>query len=87
MVRNSAVLVSGALCRSFAARAAQGERFSFIRLRITSVIVPVVIAVLIVLPGAFPLWMKVEQALCGLCILAVAILVNRPALRAAFARS
>ena len=39
---------------------------------------------IISLPGVFPLWMKAEQALCGVLLLAVTLLVNGKHLRSVF---
>ena len=41
----------------------------------------VAIAVILAVPGDFPAWLKVEQAVCGLLLLGVVVLVNRPAVR------
>jgi hypothetical protein len=45
----------------------------------------VAIAVIIALPGTFPLWMKIEQGVCGLLLLGVVLVVNGKHLRSAFA--
>ncbi|MFI0151218.1 hypothetical protein [Streptomyces lydicus] len=42
----------------------------------------VAIAVILAVPGAFPLWLKIEQGVCGLVLLGVAALVNGKHLRA-----
>jgi len=42
--------------------------------------------VIIALPGTFPLWMKVEQAVCGVLLLGVVAVVNGRVMRASFAR-
>jgi hypothetical protein len=44
----------------------------------------VAIVVIIALPGTFPLWLKGEQAVCGLLLLGVALLVNGKHLRSVF---
>jgi hypothetical protein len=66
-------------------RAARGSRGALRRLRIMSAAMVVAIAVIIALPGSFPLWMKVEQGASGLLLIGVAMIVNRADLRAAFA--
>jgi hypothetical protein len=43
------------------------------------------IAVIIALPGTFPLWMKIEQGVCGLILLGVVVIVNGRRLRSLFA--
>ncbi len=40
--------------------------------------------VIIALPGTFPLWMKIEQGVCGLLLIGVAVLVNGKHLRSSF---
>jgi hypothetical protein len=38
--------------------------------------------VIVALPGAFPVWFRLEQAVCGLLLLPVVVRVNRrPAVR------
>jgi hypothetical protein len=48
-----------------------------LRLRIVTAIMLVAIVVIISLPGTFPLWLKLEQAICGLLLLPVVVLINR----------
>ena len=45
----------------------------------------VAIAVIIALPGTFPLWMKIEQGVCGLILIGVAVIVNGRHMRSLFA--
>ena len=45
----------------------------------------VAIAVIIVLPGTFPLWMKIEQGACGLLLAGVVVIVNGGHMRSLFA--
>jgi hypothetical protein len=86
-VRGTIVVASALLMTTFAARAARGSRAAYRRLRIVSAVMVMAIAVIVSLPGTFPLWMKIEQGACGLLLIAVVVLVNRQGLRAAFARS
>jgi hypothetical protein len=90
---NSAVWTHGIIVAASAVvmflvalRAARGSRGAFRRLRIISVVLVVAIAVIIALPGDFPLWMKAEQGVCGLLMLGVAVLANGRHLRSLFAR-
>ncbi|MEV6417481.1 hypothetical protein [Kribbella sp. NPDC051718] len=85
-VRTVIVVGSAALMTSFAARAARGHGRSFLRLRLVSAIMLVAIAVIIAIPGDFPVWLKVEQGACGLLLLGVALVVNGKHLRSAFGR-
>lgn len=54
-----------------------GSAKARLRLRITTAIMLVAIAVTSAIPGDFPLWMKVEQGVCGVLLLGVVILINR----------
>jgi hypothetical protein len=89
---NSAVWTHGILVAAgagvvfgLALRAARGSRGAYRRLRIASAAVVVAIAVIIALPGGFPLWMKAEQGVAGLFMIGIAVLVNRGHLRSLFA--
>ena len=55
------VAISAVLLFTFAVRAARGSSRAYLRLRLASAIMVVAIAVIIALPGTFPLWMKIEQ--------------------------
>jgi hypothetical protein len=68
-VRTSIVAASAALMMSFAVREA------YRRLRIVSAVMLVAIAVILAIPGDFPPWLKVEQAICGLLLLGVVVKV------------
>ncbi|HEX6484007.1 MAG TPA: hypothetical protein VF043_34600 [Ktedonobacteraceae bacterium] len=70
-VRGTIVVASALLTTIFAAQMARGSSGGYLRLRLVSAIMLVAIAVIIVLPGTFPLWMKIEQGVCGLLLLAV----------------
>jgi hypothetical protein len=84
-VRTSIVVASSLLMAVFAARAARGSRRAFLRLRLVSAIMVVAIVVIIAIPGSFPVWLKVEQGVCGLVLLGVVAVVNGKHLRSAFA--
>jgi hypothetical protein len=85
-IRGSIVAASSVLTLAFAAAAARGSRGAYRRLRIITAVMPVAIVVIIALPGTFPLWMKVEQAVCGVLLLGVVAIVNGRTIRTAFAR-
>jgi hypothetical protein len=70
-----------------AQRAASGDRRAYLRLRIIGLVVPIASIVEALIPGLFPGWMRVEQLLYGLWLLAVVALASRPAVRRSFARS
>lgn len=85
-VRGTLVVASALLTLSFTTRAARGSRKAFLRLRIVSGVMLVAIVVIVALPGTFPVWLKIEQGVCGLLLLGVAILVNGRHLRSQFSR-
>ncbi|MFD7165733.1 hypothetical protein [Streptomyces violascens] len=84
-VRGTIVVASALLTYLCAIRAARGSRSAYRRLRIITGVMVVAIAAIIALPGAFPVWMKAEQAACGVLLLALAALVNGKYLRSLFA--
>ncbi len=84
-IRGTIVVASALLTVALTRRAASGSRPAFRRLRIVSAVMVVAIAVIIALPGTFPLWMKIEQGVCGLVLLCVVVLVNGTRLRSTFA--
>jgi hypothetical protein len=84
-VRSCIVVASSLLMTAFAARAAQGSRRAFLRLRLMSAIMVVAIVVIIAIPGSFPAWLKIEQGICGLVLIGVVAVVNGKHLRSAFA--
>ena len=83
--RGTIVVLSSLLLLRFARRAAHGARRPFLRLRIISAVMVAAIAVIVVLPGTFPVWMKIEQGACGVLLLGVVALANRRHVRALFA--
>jgi hypothetical protein len=83
--RGVAVVASALVMYACAVRAARGSRSAYRRLRFVSAATVVAIAVIIALPGTFPLWMKLDQGLCGAVLIGVAIVVNSAHLRALFA--
>ena len=58
----------------FRGRAAEGHGRSYLRLRLVSAIMVVAIVVIIAIPGDFPVWLKIEQGVCGLLLLGVVLL-------------
>jgi hypothetical protein len=83
-VRASIVLVSSLLTLLFAAQAAGGSARGYLRLRLVTAVMLVAIIVIVAIPGAFPVWLRVEQAVCGLLLAGVVLLVNRTPVRALF---
>ncbi|HWD83561.1 MAG TPA: hypothetical protein VG497_31895 [Kribbella sp.] len=85
-VRGTIVVASSLLTLLFARSAAKGSHRGFLRLRIVSAVMLVAIVTIIALPGTFPLWLKVEQAVCGLLLLGVTLMVNGKHLRSVFTK-
>jgi hypothetical protein len=83
--RGVIVVASAVLMTTFVARAARGHIRAYLRLRLVSAIMVVTVAVIIALPGTFPLWMKIEQGGCGLLLVGVVGIVNGRKLRSEFA--
>jgi hypothetical protein len=75
-VRTPLVAASAAVLLLFARRAAAGHRASFRRLRIISMVVLAAIIAVVAWPGAFPVWLRVEQSVCGVFMLSVVIRTN-----------
>jgi hypothetical protein len=75
-IRTPLVAASAAVLLLFARRAAAGHRGSFRRLRVISMVVLAAIIVVVAWPGAFPVWVRVEQAVCGLFMLSVVVRTN-----------
>lgn len=84
-VRATIVVLSSLLTAMFVAQAAKGSKRGYLRLRLVSAIMLVAIAVIVALPGAFPVWLRIEQAVCGLLLLGVVLEVNSSGVRASFA--
>jgi hypothetical protein len=75
-VRATLVVASSLLTFAFARSAARGSWKGLLRLRIVSGVMLVAIVVIVALPGLFPVWLRIEQAVCGLLLLGVTVLVN-----------
>ena len=75
-VRTSLVAASAAVLLLVARRAAAGHHGSFRRLRIISMVVLIAVIAVVAWPGAFPVWLRVEQAVCGLVMLGVVVRTN-----------
>ncbi|WP_020662182.1 hypothetical protein [Amycolatopsis benzoatilytica] len=84
-VRATIVAASALLTFLFAARAARGSKRALLRLRIVSAVMTVAIIVIVSIPGFLPLWIRLEQGVCGLLLLAVVVLANGRHVRSLFA--
>jgi hypothetical protein len=81
-IRTPLVAASAAVLLWLAVRAERGHAGSFRRLRIISMVVLAAIIAVVAWPGAFPAWLRIEQAVCGLFMLSVVIRTNLPRVRA-----
>ncbi|HWD07117.1 MAG TPA: hypothetical protein VG674_32220 [Amycolatopsis sp.] len=86
-VRTVIVVASALLTLSFTVRAGRGSRRAYLRLRIVSAIMLVALVVIAALPGAFPVWLRIEQGACALLLLGVVLTINGRHVRSLFARS
>lgn len=75
-IRNSAIVVSAGILYLVARRAFEGSRAAWIRLRVISIVIPLVVVVLVVLPDGFPVWMKIQQVAAGISVALIAVLAN-----------
>lgn len=83
-VRGGIVAASAIVLLLTAVVASRGSARAYRRLRIVSVVVLVAIAAIVAIPAVVPGWMRVEQAVAGLVLLAGLLAALRPAARAAF---
>ena len=75
-VRGIIIAATSILTLVFARRAANGSARALLRLRIVvAILLVAVVAVLFFLP--LPLWMLVEQAICGALLLATSLIIFR----------
>ncbi|MGW7579375.1 hypothetical protein [Streptomyces sp. NPDC054765] len=84
-VRSAIVVATSLLMICFAAGTARGHSRSYLRLRLASGAMVLAIAVIVALPGTFPVWLKIEQGVCGALLLCVVVTVNGKRVRSAFA--
>ncbi|MEU7830008.1 hypothetical protein [Nonomuraea sp. NPDC049129] len=84
--RSAGVLASAAVTYWLTVLAARGARGAFLRVRIISIVMPVAIIGVDLIPGVTTAWFAMLQATCALAIAAVAFIVNGSRLRAAFPR-
>jgi hypothetical protein len=84
-IRGSIVAASSMLMAAFVAGATRGSARAYLRLRLVSAIMVVAIAVIVSLPGTFPVWLKIEQGVCGAILIGVVAIVNGRHLRSLFA--
>ncbi|MEE4419308.1 hypothetical protein [Streptomyces bugieae] len=82
--RSGGVLASAAVIYWMTVLAARGTRWAYLRVRILSVLMPIVIVGIDMIPGVCPLWFALIQAVSAVPLAAAAFLSNGSQLRAAF---
>ncbi|WP_219469441.1 hypothetical protein [Nonomuraea rhizosphaerae] len=84
-VRGVAVAAAAAWLITLTGRAAEGHLPAYVRIRFIATIAPIGILLIVAVPSSgYPAWMRVEQALVGVLLAAVAVIVNRRAVRQAY---
>ncbi len=83
-IRGTVVVASAAAMLMFTVGAARGSRRMYLRLRIVSAIMVAAIAVIAAMPGILPMWMRIEQGVCGVILIGVVALVNSRPVRSLF---
>jgi hypothetical protein len=83
--RSSIIVASAVLIYWLAVRASRGLHSAYWRVRILSIILPVAIVAVDMIPGVSPLWFTLAQAVCALALAPVAFIVSGRRLRAVFA--
>ncbi|NIH84290.1 hypothetical protein [Amycolatopsis granulosa] len=78
------VAATAVLMFAFAHRAVRGSRGAWRRWRVMAAVMIVAIVVIVAIPGAFPVWLRIEQGVCGLLLIAVVALISRRSVRATF---
>ncbi|MFB7082355.1 hypothetical protein [Streptomyces sp. NPDC056308] len=87
-IRSIIVTAIAAVLISLAGKASRGSRAAYLRMRLMSTVAPLAIVIIIALPhDGFPIWMKVEQAVVGVLLLAVAVMVGRKDVRQAYPKA
>jgi len=85
-LRTCGVLAITVTLYYFAVRAAEGYYWAYQRLRLFTIVFPIVTLVTASIPGLYPLWMTIEQVIFSLILIAVGDLLASAPLRIAFPR-
>lgn len=85
--RAAGLFASAAVTYWLTVLAARGKRWAYLRVRIISMIVPVALIAMDMIPGILPAWFVAIQVAGALVIAAAAFIVNGSGLRAAFPKS
>ncbi|WP_066951300.1 hypothetical protein [Microtetraspora fusca] len=85
--RSAGVLASAAVTYWLTVLASRGARWAYLRVRVISIVMPIAIIGVDMIPGICPAWFAMMQAACALAIAAAAFIVNGSGLRAAFPKA
>lgn len=81
-IRGTILFATSLLLFAFTNHITRGSRKALLRVRIiATILLASVIVLLVVGHQLLPLWMKLEQAVCGLLLLGIVILVNGKPIR------
>jgi hypothetical protein len=83
--RSCVVLVTSVVAYWLLTAAGRGARWAYLRIRIISVVMPIAIVGVDLIPGLCPWWFAAMQAVCAVAIVPVAFIVNSARVGAAFA--
>jgi hypothetical protein len=83
--RSLILLIAGLALIFFTTGLGYGSYRSYLCVRVESIALLVSVVVMIAIPGLLPAWMKIEQAVCGVILLALVLLVITQ-LRTVFSR-
>ncbi|WP_326699143.1 hypothetical protein OG909_18690 [Streptomyces sp. NBC_01754] len=85
--RSAGVLASAAVTYRLTVLTSRGSRSAHLRVRVISVVTPVAIIAVDVLPGTLPWWFVLVQGVCALAVAAAAFALNGSRPRTAFPRA
>ncbi|NJP88754.1 hypothetical protein HCN51_04670 [Nonomuraea sp. FMUSA5-5] len=84
-LRAAAVAAASVWLVALTRQAARGRRAAYVRIRFVSLAAPLGIVLILLAPDSgYPGWMKAEQAVVGVLVAAVALIVNQRAVREAY---
>lgn len=82
--RGSILAVTSILLFVFISGITRGSHKALLRVRIITAILLASVLALLIIPGLLPVWMKIEQGVCGLLLIGIIALVNGSHSRALF---
>lgn len=87
-LRGTVVAVASVVFVLVTRAAAKGSRAAYTRMRWISILAPIGIFLILIAPDSgYPLWMKIEQGIVGVIIVAIAVILNRRTMRDAFPKA